>query len=90
MNADQLRQQLQRHFPDLKCHIVDLTGTKDHYELHIASEQFRGKTPLVAHRLVYKALGGEVGQAIHALSIKTYLPEDSTEAMRGGDEEQGR
>jgi stress-induced morphogen len=84
MEPMQLRQRLQQHFPDLKCHIVDLTGTKDHYELHIATESFRGKTPLAAHRLVYAALGSDVGQAIHALSIKTYLPEDSTKAMLAG------
>ena len=81
MDPDQLRQRLQLYFPDLECHIVDLTGTKDHYELHIASETFRGKAPLVAHRLVYAALGSDVGRAIHALSIKTYLPENSTPAM---------
>ncbi len=81
MDPDQLRQRLQLYFPDLECHIVDLTGTEDHYELHIASETFRGKAPLVAHRLVYAALGSDVGRAIHALSIKTYLPENSTPAM---------
>jgi stress-induced morphogen len=81
MDPDQLRHRLQQHFPDLKCHIVDLTGTQDHYELHIASETFRGKSPLAAHRLVYAALGSDVGKAIHALSVKTYLPEDSTALM---------
>lgn len=81
MDPDQLRQRLQQHFPDLRCHIVDLTGTQDHYELHIASELFRGKSPLVAHRLVYAALGADVGGAIHALSVKTYLPENCTQAM---------
>ena len=83
MDPEQLQRQLQRHFPDAKCHIVDLTGTKDHYELHIASEAFRGKSPIAAHRSVYAALGADVGKAIHALSIKTYLPENSTPAMGG-------
>lgn len=75
MTPEEITEQLRARFPDVRCDIVDLTGTKDHYELHIASEHFRGLTPIAIHRLVYAALGGAVGTSIHALSVKASLPE---------------
>jgi stress-induced morphogen len=75
MSPEQITEQLRAHFPDARCDIVDLTGTKDHYELHIASEQFRGLSAIKIHRLVYAALGTAVGTSIHALSVKACLPE---------------
>ncbi len=75
MRPEQIIEELRSRFPDARCDIVDLTGTKDHYELHIASEHFRGLSPLEVHRLVYSALGAAVGTSIHALSVKACLPE---------------
>lgn len=75
MTPEEITAQLRTRFPDARCDIVDLTGTKDHYELHIASEQFRGLSPIAIHRLVYAALGAAVGTSIHALSVKPCLPE---------------
>lgn len=75
MSPEQIIALLRAHFPDARCDIVDLTGTKDHYELHIASEQFRGLSQIAVHRLVYSALGAAVGTSIHALSVKACLPE---------------
>ncbi len=75
MSPEQIIDQLRAHFSDARCDIVDLTGTKDHYELHIASEHFRGLSQLEVHRLVYSALGPAVGTSIHALSVKACLPE---------------
>jgi stress-induced morphogen len=75
MSPEQIIEQLRARFPDARCDIVDLTGTKDHYELHIASEQFRGLSAIAIHRLVYATLGSAVGTSIHALSVKACLPE---------------
>lgn len=75
MTPEQIVVQLREHLPDARCDIVDLTGTKDHYELHIASERFRGLSSIAVHRLVYGALGDVVGREIHALSVKACLPE---------------
>jgi stress-induced morphogen len=43
----------------------------------VISEQFQGKLPLARHRLVYACLGSKMGQEIHALSLKTYTPEEA-------------
>jgi stress-induced morphogen len=81
IEPDALRRVLEGAFPGAQVQITDLTGTKDHYQLSIAAEAFRGQPRMAQHRLVYQALGdlmkvGEGGQrAIHALSLQTSAPE---------------
>ena len=74
MDPDQIEVTLKAEFPDAEFELVDLTGTKDHYELNIASSAFEGLTPIRQHKLVYQALGGAVGSAIHALALHTFSP----------------
>jgi stress-induced morphogen len=74
MAPDEIRRQLLRAFSDAEIELVDLTGTQDHYECHIASERFAGLLPMAQHRLVYQALGEAMKGPIHALSLKTYTP----------------
>ena len=47
-----------------------------HYQMTIVSIQFRGKSTMARHRLVYAALSGMMHKEIHALSIKAYTPEE--------------
>ncbi|MFN3360482.1 MAG: BolA family protein [Pseudanabaenaceae cyanobacterium] len=51
-------------------------GGSGHYAVTIVSPLFRGKTLLEKHRLVYGALGAEMGTVIHALAIRAYAPEE--------------
>jgi BolA protein len=46
-----------------------------HYDAIVVSPQFVGKTIMQQHRLVYAALSELMQTEIHALSIKTYTPE---------------
>jgi BolA protein len=47
-----------------------------HYRLTIVSSQFTGKPTQIRHRMVYSALGDMLQSEIHALSIKTYAPNE--------------
>lgn len=47
-----------------------------HYQMTIVSSQFRGKSTMARHRMVYAALSGMMRKEIHALSIKAYTPEE--------------
>jgi len=38
------------------------------------SEAFRGKTRVQQHQMVYDALKGHMGGALHALALKTATP----------------
>jgi acid stress-induced BolA-like protein IbaG/YrbA len=54
---------------------VDVDGDGTHFEAVIVSSAFNGKTLLERHQLVYNVLGEAMKERIHALSLKTYTPE---------------
>jgi stress-induced morphogen len=74
IEPDQLRRELERAFPGATLEITDLTGTRDHYQVSIVTEAFRGHTRMRQHKLVYEALGALMHGPIHALSLKTSAP----------------
>jgi stress-induced morphogen len=74
IEPDQLRLELERAFPGARVDITDLTGTRDHYQVSIVAETFRGQTRMRQHKLVYEALGVLMKGPIHALSLKTSAP----------------
>jgi stress-induced morphogen len=65
---------LEGAFPGSVVEITDLTGTRDHYQVSIQAEIFRGQTRMRQHRLVYAALGELMKGPIHALSLTTGAP----------------
>jgi BolA protein len=46
-----------------------------HFRALVVSPRFDGLSLVAAQRLVYEALGDEMGSAIHALSVQTLTPE---------------
>ncbi len=60
----------------LSCEELEVKGDGHHFEAVIVSGEFRGKNMVQQHQLVYKALGERMREEIHALSMKTYTPED--------------
>jgi stress-induced morphogen len=74
IETDNLRDVLSRAFPGAQVQIVDLTGTRDHYQVSIVAEAFRGQPRMRQHRMVYDALGDLMKGPIHALSLKTSAP----------------
>jgi acid stress-induced BolA-like protein IbaG/YrbA len=60
----------------LPCENVQVSGDGQHFEAIIVSGEFRGKNMVQQHQLVYKALGERMREEIHALSMKTFTPED--------------
>lgn len=68
-----LEQKLRTAFPEADIVITDLIGDQDHYAVQIASSQFKGKKLIEQHRLVNDALKECLGEALHALAIKTII-----------------
>jgi acid stress-induced BolA-like protein IbaG/YrbA len=60
----------------LACDHVEVVGDGHHFEAVIVSPEFRGKTRVQQHQVVYRALGDRMREEIHALSMKTLTPED--------------
>ncbi|MBI4203586.1 MAG: BolA family transcriptional regulator [Betaproteobacteria bacterium] len=60
----------------LQCDHVEVAGDGHHFEAVIVSSQFRGKSKVQQHQLVYRALGDRMREEIHALSMRTLTPEE--------------
>jgi len=74
MTRDTLEGFLTEAFPDAEIVLTDLAGDNDHWQAEIVSEQFRGKTRVAQHQMVYAALKGKMGGELHALALKTRAP----------------
>lgn len=75
MSANEIEELIRAKFPDAQVTIQDLAGDGDHYAAHVVSEAFRGKTRVQQHQMVYDALGGTMGGALHALALQTAAPD---------------
>jgi stress-induced morphogen len=60
--------------PDAEVSLVDLTGTRDHWEATIVSAGFEGLSLIQRHRIVFGALEAEMKGPIHALTLKVLTP----------------
>ena len=74
MPADEIEALIRQGIPDARIDIVDLAGDGDHYEAHVVAESFRGLPRVRQHQLVYRALGGRMGNELHALKLTTAVP----------------
>lgn len=54
---------------------ASVSGDGQHFEAIVIATAFAGKTMVQQHQLVYQALGDKMKQEIHALSLRTYTPE---------------
>jgi acid stress-induced BolA-like protein IbaG/YrbA len=67
---------VQRYISEkLPCDFIEVRGDGQHFEAVIVSAAFAGKTMVQQHQVVYQALGERMREDIHALSMKTYTPE---------------
>lgn len=58
------------------CEHLEVSGDGSHFEAVIVSAQFEGKRPVQRHQIVNRALGSQMGNEIHALSMKTLTPDE--------------
>jgi len=54
--------------------VVDLANDGDHYAARVTCAAFKGKSRVQQHTMVYEALQGHVGGALHALALETIVP----------------
>ena len=75
MSAAEIERAIRESLPDAEVRIEDLAGDGDHYRAHIVSEQFRGKSRLQQHQLVYQALGEPDGRRAACPCPETSTPQ---------------
>ncbi|MGB0683488.1 MAG: BolA family protein [Magnetovibrionaceae bacterium] len=77
MDAAEIEAMIKEAIPDAKVTIEDLRGDGDHYGALVESMEFKGKSRVQQHQLVYAALKGRMGNELHALALQTSVPEDA-------------
>jgi acid stress-induced BolA-like protein IbaG/YrbA len=60
----------------LDCTHLEVQGDGAHFEAVVVSPAFVGASRVKRHQLVYAALGGRMKEEIHALSMKTFTPDE--------------
>ena len=75
MDARDIERLIKDGIPDAKVTIRDLAGDGDHYAAEVIAESFRGKSRVAQLQMVYQALKGNMGGALHALALQTSAPE---------------
>jgi stress-induced morphogen len=76
MSAGEIEALIRAAIPDAQVTIEDLRGDGDHYAATVVSAAFRGKSRVQQHQMVYAALQGRMGGALHALALQTSAPQD--------------
>jgi stress-induced morphogen len=74
MAAIEIEELIRAALPDAEIEIRDLAGDGDHYAARIISAAFAGVPRVRQHQMVYKALGGRMGNELHALQLETAAP----------------
>ena len=74
MIANDIEALIKQALPDAVVTIDDLAGDGDHYAATVVSSAFKGRSRVQQHQLVYAALGGRMGGALHALALQTSAP----------------
>ncbi len=75
MAASEIERMIREALPDAQIEIRDLAGDGDHYAATVISAAFTGLSKVKQHQLVYAALKGNMGGALHALALTTGVPQ---------------
>ena len=74
---DELKSRIEAGIPGASAQV---TGDGHHFAAVVSADAFSGLSRIAQHRLVYDVFGAELGDRIHALSIKTQV--STTEEAR--------
>jgi stress-induced morphogen len=74
VSVDEIKRRIEAALPGAKVRVGTFSGD-DHFEAVVEAEQFRGKSLVEQHRMVYAAVDGLLGGAMHALALKTRVPQ---------------
>ncbi len=83
--AAEIKQRIEAAIPGAQAEVEDYTGGGDHFRATVVSPSFTGRSRIEQHKLVYGVFGDEIGGPIHALSLKTQVPQGPG-AIAGGEQ----
>jgi stress-induced morphogen len=74
LNEGEIRKMILEILPDADVVVQDMRGDGSSFAAKVISNEFIGKNRVQQHQMVYKALKGNIGAAVHALSLQTDTP----------------
>ncbi len=77
MDASEIERLIREAIPDARITVEDLRGDGNHYAALVVSPAFKGKSRVQQHQMIYRALQGRMGGALHALALQTGVPDDA-------------
>jgi stress-induced morphogen len=76
ISTDEVRLMIEAALPGAQVEVIDETGTRDHLRATVSAPQFEGLSRIEQHKLVKRAVQTRFDDgSIHALSVKTSVPE---------------
>jgi stress-induced morphogen len=76
ISIDEVRLMIEASLPGSTVDVIDETGTQDHLRATVSAPQFEGLSRIEQHKLVKRAVQSRFDDgSIHALSVKTSIPE---------------
>ncbi len=73
VTAESIKQNIEQ---GMRVSHLSVAGDGAHFEAVVVSEEFAGKSRIQRHQRVFQTLGDRMRGEIHALSIKTYTPQE--------------
>ena len=70
VSVEEVKRRIEDALPGSKVRVGTFSGM-DHFEAEVQAPQFAGKSLVEQHRMVYAAVEGLLGAAMHALALKT-------------------
>ncbi len=72
---EEVKDLIEANLADSQVQVGDMTGTLDHLEILVVSDEFKGKLLLEQHQMVMDILKDSLKEKIHAVKIKTITKE---------------
>jgi len=74
VSVGEVKERIESALPGSQVQVSTFSGD-DHFQAVVAATQFEGKSLVDQHRMVYAAVDGLIGGAMHALALKTRILE---------------
>ena len=74
ISVREVEERIEKALPGSKVQVGTFQGA-DHFQALVEAPQFKGKSLVEQHKMVYAALYGLIGGPMHALALKTRVLE---------------
>lgn len=74
-DVNEIKTRIEAALPGSTAEVEDTAGDSNHFRAVVTAPQFEGLSRIQQHKVINEIFEGELGGSIHALSIKTQLPQ---------------